>query len=280
MRRSASLLAPLLASLLWPGVAAAQAVSGTEITSDYAVYAAGLNTARLHVALAFAPASYRLRLGYRTAGLFGVFFHAESSTLAEGAWQGGGAAPRHFAATGRFQGVDRQTVIDYAGGQPIVRTLLPPNDGEREAVPSALRQNTIDTLSAMALLLRDVQASGGCEAHAVTFDGRRLIDVTAHTAGVEVLPRSGRSAFFGPALRCDFEGRQLAGFRRADDQAELRRPKHGSAWLAQVLPGAPPIPIRLSFETRWFGMATLYLTATRAGMPAAIAGARPKNSGP
>ena len=163
--------------------------------------------------------------------------------------------------------------MDYQDGQPLIRTLVPPNEGEREPVPPAMERNTIDTLSAIALMIRHVQDSGRCEAHAVTFDGRRLIDVTAHTAGLQTLPRSDRSPFFGPTLRCDFEGRQLAGFRRGEDPAELGRPKHGSAWLAQVVPGAPPIPIRMNFETRWFGVATLYLTTAQGSAPAAVAGA-------
>ena len=34
----------------------------------------------------------------------------------------------------------------------------------------------------------------------------------------------------------------------------------GSAWMAPVLPGAPSLPVRIAFQTRWFGWATMYLT--------------------
>jgi hypothetical protein len=254
-------LAVFVATLLWPALAHAQANTGPEITAAYSVYAAGLITARVQAELDFTPSSYQLRLGYHTAGLFGAFVHTESNTLVQGIWQGGDVAPFHFAGSARVQGDIRQTVIDYQDGQPLIRTLVPPNDGERESVPPTMERNTIDTLSAIALMIRHVQDTGHCEAHAVTFDGRRLIDVTARTAGMQTLARSDRSPFFGPALRCDFEGRQLAGFRRGEDPEELGRPKYGSAWLAKVLPGAPPIPIRMNFETRWFGVATLYLSA-------------------
>jgi len=44
---------------------------------------------------------------------------------------------------------------------------------------------------------------------------------------------------------------------------------HGSAWLAPFLPGTPALPVRISFQTRWFGVATMYLTsAAPAGEPA------------
>jgi hypothetical protein len=61
-------------------------------------------------------------------------------------------------------------------------------------------------------------------------------------------------------LRCDFEGKQLAGFRRDADQNELGKPNDGSAWFATVTPGGPPIPVRVSFTTPQFGDTTMYLT--------------------
>jgi hypothetical protein len=124
----------------------------------------------------------------------------------------------------------------------------------------------VDALSAIAMLIRRVARTGRCEAEATTFDGRRAVDVAARTVGMEVLQPDGRSIFTGRALRCDFEGRLLAGFPRDGDQEELRRSRHGSAWLAQIAPGAPPIPVRIDFETRWFGPATMYLTEAGTGL--------------
>lgn len=258
------------ALLLWPLGAWAEPPAAS-VAASYGVYAAGLNTAQLQAELTFSPSGYQIRLGFHTAGLFGAFVHSESNTLAEGVWRGEDVAPFHFAGSGRVQGELRQTVIDYDAGDPQIRVLVPPNETERDPVPSAMERNTVDTLSAMALLIKRVRDTGRCEAHAVTFDGRRLIDVSAHTVGVERVARSGRSPFAGPALRCDFEGRQLAGFRRGEDVAELSRPKRGSAWFAPVAPGGPPIPIRLEFPTRWFGVATLYLTAATASGPPVMA---------
>lgn len=241
------------------------------VTATYAVYAAGMTTARLQAELALSATGYQIRLGFHTAGLYGAIMHSESNTLAQGAWRGEDAAPFHFAGSGRVQGELRQTVIDYQSGDPQIRMLVPPNETERDPVPPAMERNTVDTLSAMALLVKRVRDTGRCEAHAVTFDGRRLIDVTAQTAGTQTLPRSGRSPFAGAALRCDFEGRQLAGFKRGEDVAELSRPKRGSAWFAPAVPGGPPIPVRLEFQTRWFGVATLYLVSAEATTPDLLA---------
>ncbi len=263
----------VLGALLRPAPGAAQEPAATEISADYAAYVAGLNTARLQARLAFQRGSYQARLSVSTTGLFGAFVHSESNALVQGSWAGAGVAPSHFASTGRLHGEPRATVMDYLDGKPVIRSLVPPDD-DREPVPSAMEGNTVDTLSAMVLIVRHLAQTGRCDGHVTTFDGRRVVDVTVRTAGEQTVARSGRSPYSGPAMRCDFEGRQLAGFKRDADPVELRRPRRGSAWLAQVLPGTLAIPIRLTVETGWVGSATLYLTSLQAGPPPAAGAAR------
>jgi hypothetical protein len=77
--------------------------------------------------------------------------------------------------------------------------------------------------------------------------------------GGELEP-TGRSSFAGRALRCDFVGRQSAGFMLDEDRERLQQPQMGTAWFAAVAPGGPKIPVRMAFRTRWFGEATMYLT--------------------
>lgn len=251
----------LLGGLLCVPAARAQPVP--EQRAGYDIYAVGVPVAVLNTGFALGPSGYRIDLSFHTTGLVGWLYRGHQRSGAEGQWQGDRPAPRRFAGEGVWGGQARETLIDYAEGWPLVRSLVPPNDEEREPVPPELQANSVDALSAIAMLIRRVARTGRCEAEATTFDGRRAVDVAARTVGEEVLPPSARSIFTGRALRCDFEGRLLAGFLRDGDQAELRRPRHGSAWLAQVEPGAPPIPVRVDFETRWFGPATMYLTEAR-----------------
>ncbi len=167
----------------------------------------------------------------------------------------------YFFGFGVWGGRPRQTLIDYDHGIPEIKVLKPPRGTEREPVPAALRAHTMDTLSALAQLMRRVEADGRCETSVRTYDGRRVLEVTAHTGAREELAASGRSMFHGQALRCDFEGREIAGFKLGEDDPEHRRPLHGSVCLAPVLHDAPPLPVRIAFQTRWFGWATLYLTS-------------------
>jgi hypothetical protein len=238
---------------------AAPPLAATDIAAAYDIYAHGLRIAEMQAGYSLGPRGYRVQVAYHTTGLAGVLFGGHQLSTAEGAWDTAGAAPRRYAGVGEWRGERRETVIEYEHGQPAIRAMTPPADAERDPVPVALQANTIDTLSALAQLLRQVQAAGRCEGAAATFDGRRLAEVSARTVGEEVLPPSSRSIYSGKALRCDFEGRQLAGFLHGEDQERLRRPQHGSAWLASLTPGGPKVPVQIAFETRWFGTTTLYL---------------------
>ncbi len=206
----------------------------------YAAYAAGLNVLTMQAAFRVAPASYRVRLVLDTAGMFGAVVHSHSDSVSQGGFSGPRAVPQRFYSWGDTRGTRRITQIDYPGGEPRVVQLLPPiSADDREPVPPAQTAGTIDSLSAMAELIHVVATTGACDGTARMFDGRRLSELTAHTAGREVLEPSGRSSFSGPALRCDFEGRQLAGFVHDAPESELKRVQHGTAWMAALQPGGP-----------------------------------------
>ena len=231
------------------------------IEAHYAAYAAGLNVLNMEARLELSPVSYRLQLDYRTAGTFGLFVHSQQNAVVQGGFVTGRATPRRLVSSGVLRGASRVTEIDYSDGQPIVRQLAPPNEQEREPVSAAEQRGTIDTLSAMAELIEKVTQTGRCDGTVQTFDGRRLAQLRAWTVGTEVIPPSDLSTFTGPAVRCDFEGRQLGGFRLNQDRGRLQQPHRGSAWFAVVTPNGPALPVRIRFRTRWFGDAVMYLTA-------------------
>ena len=251
MRHLAALLL-----LCLPLAARAQPVS-----AHYAAYSTGLNVLRLDAEIAVGPRNYRVRLAYHTAGTMGWLVRAEQDTTVEGAFVGDHPVPRRFYSVGHFRGRSRVTQIDYPKGQPEVRTLVPPNEEEREPVAPADQAGTIDSVSAMAQLVRQVNATGRCDGRSRTYDGRRLSELSARTVGREVLEPTSRSSFAGPALRCDFEGRQLGGFLLDADRAKAQRPRRGTAWFASASPGGPAIPVRIQFETDFIGSLTMYLAA-------------------
>lgn len=247
--------------------AAALAPSGTrEIEFGYDLRALGLNVARIEATVVLDRAGYRATLAYHTVGLYGFLLPAQSIAHARGSWDGNGVEPQQYTSAARLRGKRRRVFIEYQDGNPDVRTLTPSMPGRWQKVPPALQAHTIDTLSAAILLIHDVARTGACDAAARTFDGRRLTEVQARTAGEQKLPAASGSPYRGSALRCDFVGRQLAGFENGDT-AFAHRPHHGTAWLARVLPGVPALPVRISFATHWFGKAVAVMTSARSVAP-------------
>jgi hypothetical protein len=256
MRRS---IGALLA-LFIPLPAAAQ-LPVTEVNLTYDTYAASLEVMRMHVFFGIGPWNYRINLNYQTTGLVGFFYRGQQVNTVRGTWDSDRVDPAEFFGDGTWRGHRRRTQIDYDNGIPDVKVLEPPQDSEREPVPHDMQFHTVDTLSALAQLMRNVELQRTCQTTVHTYDGRRVLEIEASNAGTETLKPSHASSFSGPALRCDFEGRELAGFLIGEDDPDHRRPLHGSAWLATVPPEPTPLPVRISFQTRWFGEATMYLTS-------------------
>jgi hypothetical protein len=251
-------IVPAALSLAVSALRAMAAERGAEHAS-YSVFAAGLHVADVEAGFDLGATSYQMRLAYHTTGLIRFFYHGHQFNTVQGTWDGDSPEPEEFLGDGVWHGVHRITRIDYAHGQPKVRELIPPNEAERQPIPPDLRANTIDTLSALAELLRRVADTGHCETKVHTYDGRRVTEVSAHTVETDLIPPDGQSAYSGRALRCDFEGRMLAGFLLGSSVAAGDRPLHGTAWLARVIPHMPPLPVRMTFQTRWFGNATMFL---------------------
>ena len=246
------MIGPLVALLF-------SATPAQALEAHYQAYAAGLNVIEMDARFDIGADRYKIELDYRTVGSFGLLAGAQQKTVVQGRMERGKAIPDTFLSNGMWRGSPRITAIDYPAGLPEVRQLVPPNATEREPVPTDRQANTMDTLSAMATLIAQVNATGRCDGNLTTFDGRRLASLESRTSGMQPLEPTGRSSYAGPTLRCDLVGRQLAGFMLDEDRERLLRPQTGTAWFASVMPGAPMIPVRVAFRTRWFGEATMYL---------------------
>ena len=250
-----------LVALLVAAIALAYPAMAQEpLRLSYKTYAVGLHIAEAEAALNLGPWTYQFALSFRTTGIVGVVVAGQNASAVHGTWNGDRAAPRQYTSSGIWRGEPRATQIDYDQGIPVIQQLLPPLEPERDVVPDTLRAGTTDSLTALVALIRTVARSGRCENSIRTFDGRRTAEIVSHTAGLETLEVTGRSSFAGPALRCDFSSRVLAGLRTDEAAKPDYRPLRGSAWLAAVASDRPPIPVRLTVETRWFGDATSYLT--------------------
>lgn len=232
------------------------------VLARYEVRAGGIGVMRAEVLFDLSGPRYRVQTRVRPVGVGGLFGGGVQVSATEGSWRGADPLPRRYSSEGEWRGARRAVLLDYAppsGGAPLLRVLEPPLEPEREPVPEALKRGTVDTLSAMAKLLRAVSETGRCEGEAPVYDGRRRSDFRAWTEGLDELPR-GTGAFVGPALRCAFLGHVVAG-RHAEQERENagRPPQPVTAWVARPLPGRAAVPVLIEMQTRWFGTVRVVL---------------------
>ena len=254
----------LTAALAGPAAAQPAPTQTGPVQLTYAAYFGGINVADMQANLALSPQTYRVQLSFQVVGAASALFRSHGISTADGRFLGDRAVPRQLVSTGQTNGKPRETQIQWTGDQPTVVKMQPPIEPEREPVPAAEQAHTIDSLSAIAVLLHRVWNTGRCESGARTFDGRWTSEIAVRTVGEEPLEQTTRSSYNGTALRCDIEGHQLAGFWRDKDEAAMHKPHHASVWFARVAPGQPMVPVRIAVETRGFGEATMYLTGESA----------------
>jgi hypothetical protein len=271
--RPAAAATPPTATLTAQPTGITQGVTTGAWSVQYDGFSHGLLVLKMRASLHFTPTGYEGALSFHTAGMVGWMVRSIDDSQVSGGFVHGqdpapaadAVAPSSFVSIGSLRGVERVTRMTYRDGSPVIGTLTPDVLLERSAVPPSAAAHTIDTLSAIAMLVRQVGDSGRCDGSTMIFDGRRLTALAARTTGAEALAHTDRSIFAGQTLRCDFDGNQLAGFKKDESEAAQRRTRHGMAWLASVLPGAPPVPVRVIFDNKILGQVTLYLTAARAG---------------
>jgi hypothetical protein len=236
------------------------------VQASYTAYFSGLSVATLDASIDLGAEAYRVAATMRTTGMLAMIIRGEQVTLVEGRVQPGaspfGLAPSRFLTEGTWRSTLRRVAMGWTGGQPEVLSLQPAAQDEREPVPPELQRDTVDTLTALAALVRQAAATGRCDGAAQVFDGRRRSDFTAATEGMETLEAHRWGSFSGPALRCRFEGRQVAGFWKRGDREEAAKPRGGTAWLASPGPGLPMIPVRIEADSNW---GTVFVHVTRAG---------------
>ena len=246
----------LLAALLASTPAAAE----TDVL-HYTARLHGIPLLDINLCLILDKESYEAGLTARTVGLIDVLVHGRAAGHVEGAIDGTQVKPRSYDEHGRLSGEAHHVVIDYPGGNPVVRSMEPPQDESRLPIPAADLPGSIDGLSAIVLETVVATRTSACQGGALVFDGLQLRRATTQTTGQETLAKTPRSVFAGNALRCDTTSVMVAGFMKDDPVARQARPRHSRGWLAPLTAGGPAMPIRLVFDADMLGDVVVDLDA-------------------
>ncbi|MDB5376208.1 MAG: hypothetical protein JWR00_654 [Rubritepida sp.] len=230
--------------------------------ASYVFTVAGVTVmeARVDLDIGGPGAPYMIETRTRARGVATLFFRGEQVSRSEGTWRGRIPTPRVHRSSGNWRGSARRTVIEYGpGGTPRVAILEPVQDLERTPIPPEALAGTMDALSAMLQLSRQVRETGRCEARARIFDGRRLTELDLTTDPVRQPEGGGQPS-------CVIESRMIAGVpvERPEDARPMRSVVH---FGLPVQPDAPMLPVRIELASRWWGTIQVVLNQVSRGGP-------------
>jgi hypothetical protein len=154
---------------------------------------------------------------------------------------GGGFVPSRYEETANTGERTSRAVMEYVSGVPQVKAYDPPQERRSRDVDPATQGGTVDPMTAIYALLRDVPRDKVCTLDVPVFDGRRASRVT--TAG----PRAD-----GERIVCDGEYRRVAGFSRS----QMRKKTSFPFTITYVPAGDRYRVDRISIDTL-YGRATL-----------------------
>jgi len=227
----------VLALLLVPLPALASGVS-----LQYDVLYGPLQVMALQTTARIGAAGYETSSQIRTVGLAAMLFPWSAGATTVGARGDGGLTPISHRASGEYRGSERSVALDYQADGAVRAVIAPPPEADdREAVPEAETQATIDPLTAT---LTAVQS--GCRGTLRVFDGRRRYDLSLADQGESDLPAAS-PAYRGRAQHCQAQVTPHAGFWHTTEQHD-ERPARLDVWIAAPTPDVMRVPVYMQLS--------------------------------
>ncbi|MCG5239258.1 DUF3108 domain-containing protein [Azospirillum doebereinerae] len=260
----ASALAAALAGLLsvQPGTASAAPVSAT-----YRVHVGGVAVLDVAATLEMTGVAYKMEVKAQTDGFLGRMFPWQTVSRSEGAVRPDRLVPARHSQSSVFRGKPRSVTLEYDGQGNVAATVLPPpEEDDREPVPDAQKRGAYDPLSGFLAVLTAAARGEACTRSLPVYDGRRRYDMIFEDVGPRLVGASRYSVFAGAARQCRVSYRPVAGYGKNPPSGAFWRRESGPSerppadlWLAPVVPGEPPLPVRLETESD-LGAVVIHLT--------------------
>ncbi|WP_097029809.1 DUF3108 domain-containing protein [Cereibacter ovatus] len=149
----------------------------------------------------------------QSGGLLGMLRKVRYDAEARGGISGGLPAPlryRESADTGKRQS---NVEMSWRGGVPRVDAYDPPRDPRPYDVDPATQKGTVDPLTALYAVLRDVEPGKECRLSLDIFDGRRRTRLALAAPQAK-----------GQGVTCTGEFLRIAGYSRKDMAEKTRFP--------------------------------------------------------
>ena len=268
-----SLALGVLAGLLFASGAGA---GEGRLQLDYRVYFGRLHGANLGFGVKFDTAAYdsdaaaydlgatayAVQVSLKTTGLAKVT-RWKATAYSRGTLLSGEVLPARAGYRSKRWMKKRLVELGFDEGTPKLVRMKPRRSSR---VSPARLKGAIDPAGAFLALLSRFDGDGKCESRIPVFDGRRLYELVGRVDGdgAGSLKAGRYSPFAGPTVDCLVRLEKKAGFKQKDGRARKRRDTRMQLRMGRVFDEVPPVPVRLSADTR-YGSLVAYLHRARLG---------------
>ncbi len=173
----------------------------------------GLTAGRLEVNGKMVGTAYAANGVLQSTGLLGAIRKVRYDASVTGTYVNGTYTPASYREKADTSKRQSESVMAYKAGVPQVKTYNPPREAKIGDVKPSTQGGTIDPLTALYAVVRDVPVAEACTLSVVLFDGRRRSQVVLSAA------ENGAKG-----VTCAGEYRRLAGFSEKEMAEKVRFP--------------------------------------------------------
>ncbi len=201
------------------------------------------------------PSAYNVVSRAQAAGMIGWFVDYNLTISSTGAIGPDGVKPSHYDSFNRDGKKNRHVLVDYLADDVV--TSATPHFGDM-GFPPASHEEKMGSMDPLAAILQlalaaDVTPGNPCGGPIRAYDGKQRYDLRL-TFVERFTFRS--AAYSGPALKCDVEYVELAGFKNKTPEQRVKD-KSDVQWtnmiLAELDGGAVKPPLRIEARSKSHG---------------------------
>jgi hypothetical protein len=237
-----------------------------------------IKAANANISAWIGPSAYNIVSRAEAAGIVGWFVDYNLIISSTGVVGPDGLKPSHYDSFNKDGKKNRHVLVDFLADDVV--TTATPRFGDMGFPPASHEQKmeSMDPLAAILQLSLGAEATpdNPCGGPVRAYDGKQRYDLKLTFVG-RIAYRS--DAYTGPALKCDVEYVELAGFKDKT-QEQRAKDKKDVEWtnmiLAELDGGAVKPPLKIEARSRAHGRIGIEATklSWRAAEPAPVAPAR------
>jgi len=254
-----------LAGVALLGLGPAKAAELVEL--EYEVYFGGMHIVSAKASLQKGSQNYRISSEATTQGMLKWMFGWTGNGKSVGAITPKGLQPVEHSHNSLSDDKTREVKIDYNPGGKVefqVKDSDPDSDEYRRTpLDLATIDNTIDPMSAILSMSRNLESGHECVGEFPIFDGQRRYNITLTHREPKMIEATEYSVFSGEAVGCEVKIEQIGGFWKKPSKYS-KGARNRVIWVARPIPESPPVPVKLNVQTK-MGTLVAHLTRVRVG---------------